>query len=214
MLKILPLCIRNEYFTVNTIKYPTRLAVLSYIYRFSIHKCMQTYVFTIKQIWWDHELLVPGPLWPDTTFAAIFDKHFLYTHTITGMLSSFFCFHFGRCRSGATTVDLRKDTDKNMNHKCVLTQPPALAVHAAVRPLLHWTHGHGGVFTLNMQERLTMWWWLCHQSECCVGMPTDQCIHPQQGKHITSTCYPTKMSSVNYRPKGDHLYSHIRTQLP
>lgn len=130
------------------------------------------------------------------------------------MLSSFFCFHFGRCRSGATTVELRKDTDKNMNHKCVLTQPPALAVHAAVGPLLHWTHGHSGVFTLNMQESLTMWWWLCRHSECCVGMPIGQCIHPQQGKHITSTCYPPKMSRVNYRPKGDHLYSHIRTQLP
>lgn len=39
---------------------------------------MQEHIFTIKQIGWDHELLVPGPMWPDTTFAAIFDKHFLY----------------------------------------------------------------------------------------------------------------------------------------
>lgn len=95
---------------------------------------MQAHVFTIKQIQRDHELLLPGPVWPDTTFAAIFDKHFLYTHTITGMPSSF-CFHFCRCRSGETTLKLRKDTDEKMNHKCVLVQPQTLAVHASCEAL-------------------------------------------------------------------------------
>lgn len=95
---------------------------------------MQAQVFTIKHIRWDNELLVPGPMWPDNTFTAIFDKHFLYTHTITGMPSSF-CFHFCRCRSGATTLKLRKDTDEKMNHKCVLTQPQVLAVHASCEAL-------------------------------------------------------------------------------
>lgn len=76
----------------------------------------------------------------------------------------------------------------------------------AVRPLLHWTHGHGGVFTWTCRRA-----WQCGsfvtRGESCVGMPTDQCIPPQQGKYITSTCYHPKMSSVNYRPKGDHLCS-------
>lgn len=78
------------------------------------------------------------PRWPDTVFAAIFDTHFLYTHTITGIPSSF-CFHFCRCRSGATPLKLSKDTGETMNHKCVLIQPQALAVH-----WLHWARGHGG----------------------------------------------------------------------
>lgn len=95
---------------------------------------MQAHIFTLKQIRGDHELLVPGPMWPDTTFAAIFDKHFLYTHTITDMPSSF-CFHFCRCRSGATTLKLWKDSDEKMNHKYVLIQPQALAVHASCEVL-------------------------------------------------------------------------------
>lgn len=60
--------------------------------------------------------------------------------------------------------------------------------------------------------------WQCEGSvtrgECCVGMPTDWCIHPQQEKYSTSTCHSPKTSSLNCRPKGDHLDSHVRTQLP
>lgn len=157
---------------------------------------MQAHVFTIKQIQWDHELLVPGPMWPDTKFAATFDKHFLHTHTITGMPSSSFCFHFCRCRSGATTLKLRKDADEKINHKCVLVQPQALA----------WGSWQlwGTCFTDTWAQRC---FYTKHAGEPdnAVALsaevnPVLECpqisayIHSQENTHIASTKYPPKMS--------------------
>lgn len=50
---------------------------------------------------------------------------------------------------------------KWISNVCLCNLKPWLFM-PAVRHLLHWTRGHGSVFTLNMQESLTMRW-LCHR---------------------------------------------------